>query len=864
MSLGYFMNTRWGGLAAAVAAQAPEELHALNPVPYSEENSNHQFALALNYASPFSIPSAYQPTSNTQSAGHSAYQTYAPVELAGLGLGLDPLARLSSPSMPHLCLDERAFGLKSLYPPSGPATNPQAAAAAAAAAAGLGLGLLGVDDSTHSMIWQPQQPLPVAVPPPPPHSSVHPHSLPSSSNTHPSLGTASGHSSLIGVAGGHLAPSSLSLSLTSVNQAGVSLSHLPVLSSQSQGNQAASSSSQSSSSVIQGNPSSIDMPSDSPPSQSSTKSNGAGNGVVTKPKAKPRQPEEVLKYFSNVLTAYECQEILNYPHVYFIGAMAKKRPIMSTHNSGYDDEQDSYIHVVHDHVAYRYEVLKVIGKGSFGQVVKAYDHKNHMYVALKMVRNQPRFHRQAQEEIKILEHLKKQDKDNKMNVIHLHDCFVFRNHVCITFELLSINLYELIKKNKFQGFSLQLVRKFAHSLLQCLEALARNRIIHCDMKPENVLLKQQGRSGIKVIDFGSSCYENHRVYTYIQSRFYRAPEVILGLRYGLPIDMWSLGCILAELHLGYPLLPGEDESDQLACMIELLGMPPVRLIEQSKRAKMFFSSKGYPRYCMATTRPDGTIELQGGSSRRGKPRGPPGYRSLATALKAKGQGSNGSSGTASNNSSSNMNSNTNTEWSEDETLFVDFISRCLDWDPDTRMTPDEALRHGWLRRRLPRTPAKTTTVDSPARVATWRTSSTGSVGSGSNSLGPGGCVSDRSSGGTGDLMVLGDTTSANGIAVSSGASTGAATHNGAGAWPPVTTRVFMRTRRAAMNEALAAAAAASAGAGSNMTAAKLPHSGSTGSLASTLTGPAAAAGQRRYSTRLPVIDHSCYPNGVSS
>ena len=96
----------------------------------------------------------------------------------------------------------------------------------------------------------------------------------------------------------------------------------------------------------------------------------------------------------------------------------------------------------------------------------------------------------------------------------------------------------------------------------------------------------------QVIDFGSSCYENHRVYTYIQSRFYRAPEVILGLRYGLPIDMWSLGCILAELHLGYPLLPGEDESDQLACMIELLGMPPPRLIEQSKRAKMFFSSKG--------------------------------------------------------------------------------------------------------------------------------------------------------------------------------------------------------------------------------------------------------------------------------
>jgi len=105
----------------------------------------------------------------------------------------------------------------------------------------------------------------------------------------------------------------------------------------------------------------------------------------------------------------------------------------------------------------------------------------------------------------------------------------------------------LIKKNKFQGFSLQLVRKFAHSLLQCLDTLYRNKIIHCDMKPENVLLKQQGRSGIKVIDFGSSCYEHLRVYTYIQSRFYRAPEVILGAKYGMPIDMWSLGCILCEL-----------------------------------------------------------------------------------------------------------------------------------------------------------------------------------------------------------------------------------------------------------------------------------------------------------------------------
>lgn len=138
---------------------------------------------------------------------------------------------------------------------------------------------------------------------------------------------------------------------------------------------------------------------------------------------------------------------------------------------------------------------------------------------------------------------------------------------------------------------------------------------------------------LQVIDFGSSCYEHQRVYTYIQSRFYRAPEVILGARYGMPIDMWSLGCILAELLTGFPLLPGEDEADQLACIMELLGMPPQRLLEQSKRAKNFISSKGYPRYCTATTQADGTTVLRGGLSRRGKPRGPPGSKDLKRALK---------------------------------------------------------------------------------------------------------------------------------------------------------------------------------------------------------------------------------------
>lgn len=179
----------------------------------------------------------------------------------------------------------------------------------------------------------------------------------------------------------------------------------------------------------------------------------------------------------------------------------------------------------------------------------------------------------------------------------------------------------------------------------------------------------------QVIDFGSSCYEHQRVYTYIQSRFYRAPEVILGAKYGTAIDMWSLGCILAELLTGYALFPGEDENDQLACIIELLGMPPQKLLDQSKRAKNFISVKGFPRYCSAETLEDGRIILSSGTSRQGKERGPPGSKNLRKALKGC-----------------------------EDPLFLNFLCGCLEWDPEVRMTPTVALKHSWFRRRLPRPP----------------------------------------------------------------------------------------------------------------------------------------------------------------
>lgn len=110
-------------------------------------------------------------------------------------------------------------------------------------------------------------------------------------------------------------------------------------------------------------------------------------------------------------------------------------------------------------------------------------------------------------------------------------------------------------------------------ILTAVAVIHMNGVIHCDIKPENILLKQPERSGLKIIDFGSSCKSNEKVYSYLQSRYYRAPEVIVGINYNEKIDIWSLGCVFVELFLGYPIFPGKDERDQMRTIISILGYP---------------------------------------------------------------------------------------------------------------------------------------------------------------------------------------------------------------------------------------------------------------------------------------------------
>jgi dual specificity tyrosine-phosphorylation-regulated kinase 2/3/4 len=133
--------------------------------------------------------------------------------------------------------------------------------------------------------------------------------------------------------------------------------------------------------------------------------------------------------------------------------------------------------------------MDLLGKGSFGKVVRVFDHKKKVKIALKVIRNKKRFHRQAMVEIKVLEDIRFHDRDSKYSVIHIMSHFMFRNHICISFELLNINLYEFLKLNDFHGLSQGLVRRVGHQLLQSLRLFKKLNIIHCDLKPENILLR---------------------------------------------------------------------------------------------------------------------------------------------------------------------------------------------------------------------------------------------------------------------------------------------------------------------------------------------------------------------------------------
>ncbi|PKI83452.1 dual-specificity kinase [Malassezia vespertilionis] len=281
------------------------------------------------------------------------------------------------------------------------------------------------------------------------------------------------------------------------------------------------------------------------------------------------------------------------------------KPSKPVYNDGHDNEESDYILYVNDWLGtedgYRYLILDVLGQGTFGQVVKCQNMATHEIVAVKVIKNKTAYFNQSMMEVTILETLNQHwDPHDEHNILRLQHTFTHAKHLCLVFELLSSNLYELIKQNSFRGLSTSLVRVFITQLLDALVVLKDARLIHCDLKPENILLRTLEAPSIKLVDFGSACHEQQTVYTYIQSRFYRSPEVLLGLSYNSSIDMWSLGCIAAELFLGLPLFPGTSEYNQISRIVDMLGLPPDFMLENGRQSREFFNvhldAYGRPNY----------------------------------------------------------------------------------------------------------------------------------------------------------------------------------------------------------------------------------------------------------------------------
>ena len=273
---------------------------------------------------------------------------------------------------------------------------------------------------------------------------------------------------------------------------------------------------------------------------------------------------------------------------------------------------------------------------------------------------------------------------------------MFRNHQCLVFEMLSLNLYELLKNTQFGGVSLKLIRKFAKQVLRSLLFLARKDvdIIHCDLKPENILLRHPKKSGVKVIDFGSSCRTNKRMYSYIQSRFYRSPEVILGLPYTVAIDMWSLGCILAEMHTGEPLFSGSNQFDQMQKIVKLLGMLPAVMLDKSShrtRGQFFekaMGASGEEEWRLLLKKPVVTGEAAAPTEVPADhvpvvPSTDP-VASLSSVITA------GARQKTSYPQSEAYNSKANYE------MFIDLISKMLAYLPEQRIKPADALNHPFI------------------------------------------------------------------------------------------------------------------------------------------------------------------------
>jgi dual-specificity kinase len=264
-----------------------------------------------------------------------------------------------------------------------------------------------------------------------------------------------------------------------------------------------------------------------------------------------------------------------------------------------DDDDGHFIVVPDAHLTENYQISRLLGQGTFGKVVQARDRKRNRLVAIKVIRSVQKYRDASRIELRVLATLKANDNENRNRCIHLRDCFDYRGHICIVMDLLGQSVFDFLKGNGFVPFPNSQIQNFARQLFTSVAFLHDLNLIHTDLKPENILLRNDqyqtftynrkipsssttiSRSAtqrrvlldteIRLIDFGSATFQDEYHSSVVSTRHYRAPEIILGLGWSYPCDIWSIGCILVEFYTGDALFQTHDNLEHLAMMEAVVG-----------------------------------------------------------------------------------------------------------------------------------------------------------------------------------------------------------------------------------------------------------------------------------------------------
>ncbi|CAB0010433.1 unnamed protein product [Nesidiocoris tenuis] len=237
-------------------------------------------------------------------------------------------------------------------------------------------------------------------------------------------------------------------------------------------------------------------------------------------------------------------------------------------------------------------------------------------LALKIIKNVEKYSDAAKLEINVLKKINEKDPTTKHLCVRMKTWFNYHGHICIAFEMLGLSVFDFLKQNNYQPYTLEQVRHMSYQLCYAVKFLHDNQLTHTDLKPENILLvddkyemvynsrkKRYDRalthSEVRLIDFGSATFDHEHHSTIVSTRHYRAPEVILELGWSHPCDVWSIGCIMFELYLGITLFQTHDNREHLAMMERILGTIPSKMARRSKTKYFHHGKLDWQENCSA-------------------------------------------------------------------------------------------------------------------------------------------------------------------------------------------------------------------------------------------------------------------------